>query len=200
MQMSSKVTILAYIATYYALAFGLPLTILNYFLIGWENGYIDSFYIESWKIFVALLVVFSGLGNVCLAILRYRLGEKSLLGALLENFMWMPMFAVFFGGISFHLFLALCAHMFSINMEWGATAKEAVASNFFKEVPKIFKSFKWMYCFTIPMIGGMIYLGKFAPNGYEIDIVTAIVPLSVMLASHILLPFMLNPALMILKY
>ncbi|ELR08325.1 hypothetical protein GMDG_03120 [Pseudogymnoascus destructans 20631-21] len=200
MQMSSKTTILAYIATYYALAFGLPLTILNYFLIGWENGYIDSFYIESWKIFVALLVVFSGLGNVCLAILRYRLGEKSLLGALLENFMWMPMFAVFFGGISFHLFLALCAHMFSINMEWGATAKEAVASNFFKEVPKIFKSFKWMYAFTIPVVGGMIYLGKFAPAGYDISIVTAIVPLAVMLSSHILLPFMLNPALMILKY
>lgn len=137
MQLSSKVTILAYIATYYALAFGLPLTILNYFLIGWDNGYIDTFYIESWRIFVALLVVFSGLGNVCLAILRYRLGEKSLIGALLENFKWMPMFAIFFGGISFHLFLALCAHMFSINMEWGATAKEAEASNFFKEVPKV---------------------------------------------------------------
>lgn len=200
MQMSSKVTILAYITTYYALAFGLPLTILNYFLIGWENGYIDTFYIESWKIFVALLVVFSGLGNVCLAILRYRLGEKSLLGALVENFMWMPMFAIFFGGISFHLFLALCAHMFSINMEWGATAKEAVASNFFKEVPKIFRSFKWMYAFTIPLVGGMIYLGKFAPPGYEINTITAIVPLAVMLSSHILLPFALNPALMIFNY
>lgn len=200
MQLSSKITILAYIATYYALAFGLPLTILNYFLIGWNNGYIDTFYIESWRIFVALLVVFSGMGNVCLAILRYRLGERSLIGALLENFKWMPMFAVFFGGISFHLFLALCAHMFSINMEWGATAKEAVASNFFKEVPKIFKSFKWMYLFTIPVIGGMIYLGLFAPKGYEIAGITSTVPLAVMLSSHIILPFMLNPALMIFNY
>lgn len=200
MQMSSKVTILAYIATYYALAMGLPLTILNYFLIGWDNGYIDTFYIESWKIFVALLVVFSGLGNVCLAILRYRLGEKSLIGALLENFKWMPMFAIFFGGISFHLFMALGAHMFSINMEWGATAKEAEKSNFFKEVPKIFKSFKWMYMFCVPMVGGMIYLGLYAPPGWEITGITAVVPLAVMLSSHIILPFMLNPALMIFNY
>jgi len=118
MQMSSKITILGYIATYYALAFGLPLTLLNYLLVGWENGYLDKFYIESWKIFVALIVVFSGLGNVCLAVLRYRLGQRTLLSALWENFKWMPMFAIFFGGMSFHLFLALSAHMFSINMEW----------------------------------------------------------------------------------
>lgn len=118
MQMSSKITILGYIATYYALAFGLPLTFLNYLLVGWYNGYLDKFYIESWKIFVALIVVFSGLGNVCLAVLRYRLGQRTLISALWENFKWMPMFAIFFGGMSFHLFLALSAHMFSINMEW----------------------------------------------------------------------------------
>jgi hypothetical protein len=110
-QLSSKATIIGYIATYYALACGLPLTLLNYLLIGWFAGEIDKFYIESWKIFVVILIVFSGMGNVCLAVLRYRLGEKSLLGALVENFKWMPMFAIFFGGVSFHLFLALGAHM-----------------------------------------------------------------------------------------
>lgn len=201
MQLSSKVTILGYIATYYALAFGLPLTLLNYFLIGWNNGYIDKFYIDSWKIFVALLVVFSGLGNFCLAVLRYRLGEKSLISALIENFKWMPMFAIFFGGISFHLFLALAAHMFSINMEWGATAKEAEKSNFFKEVPKIFKNFWMMYAFVVPCIGGMIFLATpWAPRGWDITGITATVPLAVMLASHAILPFALNPALMIFNY
>ncbi len=167
---------------------GLPLTLLNYFLIGWYNGYIDKFYIESWKVFVALLVVFSGIGNVCLAILRYRLGEKQLLSALIENFKWMPMMAVFFGGLSFHLLLAILAHAFSIKMEWGATAKEAVKSNFFKEVPKILKSFKYMFIFCIGTIGGMVYLGCFAPSGWRIQGATATVPLAVMLVSHVLLP------------
>jgi hypothetical protein len=172
----------------YALAFGLPLTLLNYLLVGWYNGYLDKFYMESWKIFVGLVVVFSGLGNVCLAVLRYRLGEKTLIAALIENFKWMPMFAIFFGGMSFHLFLALFAHMFSIKMEWGATAKEAEASNFFKEVPKIFKSFKWMYIFVAICIVGMIYLGCFAPKGWQINGVTATLPMAVMLGSHVLLP------------
>jgi hypothetical protein len=207
MQLSSKFTILGYIATCkysashssifnhayrlivdYALAFGLPLTLLNYLLVGWYNGYLDKFYMESWKIFVGLVVVFSGLGNVCLAVLRYRLGEKTLIAALIENFKWMPMFAIFFGGMSFHLFLALFAHMFSIKMEWGATAKEAEASNFFKEVPKIFKSFKWMYIFVAICIVGMIYLGCFAPKGWQINGVTATLPMAVMLGSHVLLP------------
>lgn len=78
--------------------------------------------------------------------------------------------------------------MFSINMEWGATAKEAENSNFFQEMPKIFKSFKYMYMCTIPMVGAMIYFGCFAPRGWEIQGFTATVPLAVNLASHILLP------------
>ncbi|KAI2178668.1 hypothetical protein LOZ24_002042 [Ophidiomyces ophidiicola] len=47
--LSSKITILGYISSYYALASGFPLTILNYFLVGWFNGQLDKFYLESWK-------------------------------------------------------------------------------------------------------------------------------------------------------
>ncbi|EGD86461.2 uncharacterized protein TERG_08750 [Trichophyton rubrum CBS 118892] len=200
MQLSSKITILGYISSYYALASGFPLTILNYFLVGWFNGYLDKFYIESWKVLLSLIVVFSLLGNVTLAIIRSRLSEKSLWSALVENFKWMPMMAIFFGGVSFHLSLALLSHMFSIKMEWGATAKEKVDSNFFKEIPKIFKSFKWMYAVLIPLIGGMIYLGNFAPRGWEIKEVAAVVPMAVTLSLHALLPLLLNPSLMIFNY
>ncbi|KAA8646615.1 uncharacterized protein ATNIH1004_008048 [Aspergillus tanneri] len=148
----------------YAIASGFPLSILNYFLVGWFNGYLDKFYMESWKIFLSLIIVFSGFGNVTLAIIRYRLGEKSLGPALLENFKWMPMFAIFFGGLSFHLSRAILAHMFSINMQWGTTAKEKINSNFFKEMPKIFQTFKWLYAVLLPLVLGMIYLGCFAPG------------------------------------
>jgi hypothetical protein len=188
MQLSSKVTIIGYIATYYALASGLPLTLANYFLVGWFNGYLDSFYMESWQVFLGLLVVFGAAGNVCLAVLRYRLGERSFFGALWENFKWQPMFCIFFAGISFQMNLALLAQMFRINMEWGATAKELEASNFFKEVPRIFRTFKWMYMTVIPCIGGMIYLGCFAPKGWEIRGVTATVPLAMTLISHVIVP------------
>lgn len=49
MQLSSKVTIVGYISSYYALASAVPLGLLNYFLIGWMNGDTDLFYVESWK-------------------------------------------------------------------------------------------------------------------------------------------------------
>jgi hypothetical protein len=175
-QLSSKISICGYIFSYYAIASAVPLGAMNYFLVGWLNGELDKYYVESWNIFIVLIIVFNGMSNVCFAIMRFRIGEASLLGAFFENLKWMPFFCIFFGGISFHVLLAICSHMFSINMSWGATAKEKDNSNFFAELPKIWKRFKWMYMVMILMIGGMIYLGCFAPHGWEITGVTAVVP------------------------
>lgn len=127
-------------------------------------------------VFVTLIVVFNLMSNICFAVMRYRIGEAGLLQALLENLKWMPFFMIFFGGVSFHILLAICAHMFSIDMSWGATAKEKDNSNFFAELPKIWKRFKWMYMLMFAMIGGMIYLGNFAPHGWEINGLTAVLP------------------------
>lgn len=140
------------------------------------------------------------MSNISLAVLRYRLGERGLLQALVENFKWMPLFVIFFGGLSFHILMAIFAHMFSIDMNWGATAKEKDDSNFFKELPKIWSRFKWMYLLMIPLVGGMIYLGCFAPHGWEIKGFTSCVPMATIVISHMLLPFALNPALMVFNY
>ncbi|KAJ4292729.1 hypothetical protein N0V90_009392 [Kalmusia sp. IMI 367209] len=199
-QLSSKLSIIGYISSYYAIGAAVPLAIINYFLVGWFNGDLDKFYMESWKIFLSLVIIFNAMSNVALAILRYRLGEKALLSSLLENFRWMPFFVIFFGGLSFHIAMAICAHMFSIDMNWGATAKEKDDSNFFKEMPKIFSRFKWMFMVMIPMTGFMIYFGCFAPHGWEIDGFTTTVPMVMTIVSHILFPFALNPSLMVFNY
>jgi Na+/H+ antiporter NhaC len=128
------------------------------------------------------------------------MGEQNILASVLENIKWMPMFAIFFGGLSFHLSLAILAHMFGIDMQWGATNKEKENSNFFKEIPKIINSFKWLFVIMILCISMMIYLGYYAPRGWEIKGVTAVVPLAMSIISHILLPFVLNPSLMIFNY
>jgi hypothetical protein len=80
-RITSKITILAYIGTYYAIGAAWILTLLNYFLIGWFNGYLDHYYLDSFRVYFSLVIVFSALGNTALAILRYRLSEKSLLGS-----------------------------------------------------------------------------------------------------------------------
>ena len=136
---TSKVTIISYIGTYYAIGAAWIMTAVNYFLMGWFNGYLDKYYIDSWKVWFSIIIIFNGLGNVALAVMRYRIGERSLLWALFENFKWTIMLAIFLGGLSLHVSQALLSHMFEINMTWGATSKEAEFSNFFIEVPKVLK-------------------------------------------------------------
>lgn len=73
-------------------------------------------------------------------------------------------------------------------MEWTATAKELETSGFRIGLDKIFKDFKYMYMVIIPVTGGMIYFGIFAPRGYLITDFTAIVPLANQIGCHALLP------------
>src|SRR2546423_3279048 len=81
MPIHSKITILAYIGTYYAIGSTWILTLLNYCLVGWFNDYLDHYYVDSFKIYFSIVMVFAGLGNFALAILRYRTEERSLFGS-----------------------------------------------------------------------------------------------------------------------
>ncbi|KAM0255811.1 hypothetical protein ACHAQJ_005398 [Trichoderma viride] len=195
---TSKITVISYIGTYYAIGAAWILTAVNYFIMGWFNGYLDKYYIDSWQVWFSIIIVFNGLGNVALAVMRYRVGERGLLYALFENFMWTLMLAIFLGGLSLHVSQALLAHMFEINMTWGATSKEAEFSNFFIEVPKVLKKFKFSMIFSLVFIVGMILLAQapFVPYDWQIKDFVAILPMATVAASHFLLPLVLNPALM----
>lgn len=198
--LSSKISVLSYMCSYFALGSALLLTCINYFLIGWIRDELASSYLTSWNVFLALIVVFNGAGPIALGILRYRVGERSLLGAIFENYKWMPLMTIFFGGISWHISLALLAHLFHIDMQWGSTSKEKVDSNFFQEIPKIFKTFWSMYVFIFIMVGVMVYLGVFASPDWAITDFSAIVPLALNLVFHAISPLALNPSLMVFNY
>ncbi|KAJ4298359.1 hypothetical protein N0V88_003388 [Collariella sp. IMI 366227] len=195
---TSKITVVSYIGTYYAIAAAWIMTSVNYFLIGWFNGYLDKYYIDSWQVWFSIIIVFNGLGNIALAVMRYRVGERNILYALFENFKWTFLLAIFLGGLSLHVSQALLAHMFEIDMTWGATSKEAEFSNFFIEVPKVLKKFKFSMIFASLFIAGMIILAvaPFIPYSWHITDFVAILPMATVAASHLLLPLALNPALM----
>ncbi|OAP55210.1 hypothetical protein AYL99_10910 [Fonsecaea erecta] len=197
---TSKVTIISYIGTYYAIGAAWIMTLANYFAIGWFNGYLDKYYIDSWKVWFSIVIVFNGLGNIALAVMRYRIGQKPFIPALLENFKWIIMLSIFLGGLSLHVSQALLAHMFEVDMTWGATSKEAEFSNFFIEVPKVVRKFKFSIAFALIGIVGMAILatnpGGYIPFDWVIDDFIAILPMSTVTASHLLLPIVLNPALM----
>lgn len=197
---SSKISILAYMCSYYALGSALFLTSLNYFLVGWFRDDLATCYLTSWNVFLSLVVVFNASGPISLAVVRYRTGEKPLLKALWENWKWMPMMTVFFGGISFHISNALLAHLLHIDMQWGSTSKEKEDSNFFQEMPRIFKTFKYMYLLLLSLVGAMVYLGFFAPADWAITDFTVIIPLALNVGMHALVPLVLNPSLMVFNY
>lgn len=211
---TSKITILAYIFTYYAIAAALPLAIVNYLMVGWLQDSIDQFYLASWKIFVGMLVVFNGLvrlsqpccplsvccetkanqvqSPIAFAAIRHRLGQKKFFPSLWETLKWTPLFVLFFGGLSFHLSKALLCHFFGIHMEWTSTAKELEATGFFIGMDKIAKDFKYMYVVVTAVAGGMIYLGIYADRGYTITDFTVIVPLANQIGCHFFLPLALG--------
>lgn len=196
MPLGSKFTIMAYIGTYFALGSSWMLTLLNYFLVGWFNGWLDHYYLDSFRVYFAIIIVFSLAGNVALAILRYRLGEKSLIGGFLENMSWVPLLFIFLGGVSLHVSQALLSHLFSIDMTWGATSKEAEDTTFFEEIPRVLKNFKFTFLFCFLCIAMMVLLATIAPPFWRIDSIIAIYPLSAVVFGHFFLPVALNPGLM----
>ncbi|KAF2707819.1 hypothetical protein K504DRAFT_435857 [Pleomassaria siparia CBS 279.74] len=199
MPLPSKITILAYIGTYYALGSAWLLTVTNYFLIGWFNGFLDHYYVDSFKIYFAIIVVFTALGNISLAWLRYRL-EGHLLRNLLTNFKWVPLLVIFLGGVSLHISQALLSHMFGYDMQWGATAKEVENVTFFEEIPRVIKRFKYTFVFCIVMTATIVVLATVVPFQWRIEFFTPIWPLACCILSHFLLPIVLNPNLMLFTW
>ncbi|KAL1887207.1 hypothetical protein Sste5346_010361 [Sporothrix stenoceras] len=196
MAVGSKVTILAYIGTYYAIGYAWFGTLCNYFLIGWLDGHLDHFYMDSWHVWVALVVVFSIAGNVALAVARYRDTGKSLLNELWICARWIPLLFIFLGGISMHVSQAILCHLFSINMSWGATAKEVSDTSFFIELPIIARRFKYVFAYCIAVTILLICGVYVFPYLWRITQLVAIFPLAVMIGCHFTLPVLLNPALM----
>jgi len=120
---ASKFTIMAYIGTYYAIGSAWIMLMLNYFLTGWCSAALDQYYLSSFGVFVTVIAVFTVAGPIMNAILKYRCKMNSFVDALVENYMWVPMFVIFFGGLSMHISYALLCYLFSVDLQWGATAK-----------------------------------------------------------------------------
>ena len=192
---------------------------MNYLLLGWAAD-VDGFYLHSFEIWLACMVVFPGAGNLGFTLLEYRLGLRPLLESLIENLAWVPFLCVppllaschitdklrsffFFGGLSIHLSQALLAHLFSYNITWGATKKEVEKSNFWLEVPKIMRRFWLALVVSVLVAVAMgILATDLVPRGWQIlGIDWAVVfPIAITIGCHVLYPVVLNPWLMIFSY
>ncbi|KAL2670060.1 hypothetical protein Neosp_014941 [[Neocosmospora] mangrovei] len=198
MPITSKVTITAYIFTYYAIASGLFLTTANYIIIGLFPDELDHLYMPSWGIWLSLVVVFNGLGSLAFSMVRHQLKEEVFWRALLQAIKWLPFLIIYFGGISMNCAKALICHAFSINIEWASTAKEPGPSGFFIGLDKMIDSFKYTWLLCVALAAMMIYFAVGAPWGYTITpgphstAMVAIVPLAIQISSAFFLPLTLG--------
>ncbi|KAF8954800.1 glycosyl transferase family group 2-domain-containing protein [Flammula alnicola] len=197
-----KISMLAYMFSYYGIAGSITISLINYVLLGFQFP-VDGFFMHSFEIFLATTVVFWGSGTLGYTLLEYRLGHKKLLYAFFENLMWIPFFFFFFGGLSIPVTQAIFAHLFSYNIQWSATIKEVERSNFFKEIPKIARRFWFPMLMSVVIMAGMIICATpLVPFVWRVDGAAwaVILPLSLSVACHILFPIVLNPWLMVFSY
>lgn len=86
---------------------------------------------------------------------------------------------------------AILAHLFSYNISWSATVKEVESSNFFREVPRIWKRYYPTFIVCGGLIGAMIVLSlNIVPRAFVVNGKTwaVIVPLAMQCGAHILFP------------
>ncbi|KAF9022359.1 hypothetical protein BDZ89DRAFT_1163305 [Hymenopellis radicata] len=197
-----KIGMMSYMFSYYGIAAATVGSIINYLILGLAPR-LDQFYLHSFEILLACVVVFPALGNLGFTLLEYRVGHRKLFGALYENLRWVPFFVFFFGGLSIHLSTALLAHLFSYDMTWGSTGKEVEKSTFWIEVPRILKGFwlSFVICFSL-IIMVIVFTSDIVPVEWQIAgwQFALVIPLSLVVGCHILLPIVLNPWLMKFSY
>lgn len=189
----SKFTMLAYMGTYYAIASWWVLALINYFILGWYNVKITNLYQSAFKILLSTLVIFNIVTPVVNAVFRFRTRSGNLFAALWDNFKYITILAVFFGGLSMHLSKPLLYHLFEIPISWSATAKTLENSHFFKEIPMIWRRYKYYYAVWILMVIGIIAIAIAVPVTWRINDLLTILPLAFMVGCHILSIIVLNP-------
>ena len=120
---------------------------------------------------------------------------------MITNYKWLPLLTIFLGGISLHVSQALLCHMFSIDVTWGATAKEVdKTTTFVKEWKKLFRKFRGTFFFCFAVVVLMIAFARIVPPLWRINEHNATIPLAVLVVMHFLMPVALNPGLMMLRW
>lgn len=90
-----KLSMMSYMFSYYGIAASATLSIVNYFLLGMALD-VDGYYMHSFEILLAVIVVFPAAGNAAFSVFEYRIGKRDFCSALFENFIYVPFLYGFF--------------------------------------------------------------------------------------------------------
>lgn len=85
-------------------------------------------------------------------------------------------------------------------MSFGATCKEVVLTNFFKELKLTVYTYRVMYIVMFIILVMMGVMMCVVDSEYRIHDLWAVFPLATCVAGHILTPLLLNPVLMRINF
>ncbi|GAA5902502.1 hypothetical protein JCM6882_002769 [Rhodosporidiobolus microsporus] len=197
----TKVSSAAYIASYWAIAVAPPMTLAYYLLSGWLAFELSAAFTPSFGTLISVIVVFAGGGTAATISSRYRSQAVPLRQALVEGITNIPYGFLFFSGLPLSVMTALCAHITSYNMTWGATQKDLETPSIQEELPAVLKR-RWLnFLLSGLTIAGVAVLATdFIPLQWRISSFTIMFPLLWLACGHFLYPLLLNPAITLFKF
>eukprot|EP00298_Acanthocystis_sp_HF-20_P005249 c15487_g1_i1.p1 GENE.c15487_g1_i1~~c15487_g1_i1.p1 ORF type:complete len:785 (+),score=267.65 c15487_g1_i1:100-2355(+) len=191
----SKISMTSYLGSYFAMAFGV--WGLWFSIILWvffPDTAKDLKVVSALDILLTTIVIFAGFGTFCTAVCKSRLSPENT--ANFWTFFWkevkmIPLMALFWGGLPWHLFVAVSKFFLGLRMTWGTTTKELKdSSDSWRELRAIFQRYLGMFLAMLVMLLAWIFVVFFVggnPTKYTV------VPFVMFFACHVLSPFLLNP-------
>ncbi|CDU25157.1 uncharacterized protein SPSC_04991 [Sporisorium scitamineum] len=184
----------SYNFSYWAIASATPLTMVYFFVHGFFSPTLDGAFLPSFQSWLSVLFVFCVGGLFGHVIFKVRAGKATLYRAVLDHIKWIPAFSAFFAELSYHVLLALMAHITGYDMTWSATVKDVTESNFWKEIPAMLRRFWHCYLVMLSFMAAVIiFSSPLVPLKWRIEGFTVFWPPVVLISSHVLYPLVLNP-------
>lgn len=196
-EFTSKLGIISYLFTYIAIAMGLPLSYINYFILGWFYNYVDT---KVLPVYIAIQVslLFSGFGTLANSIFKARVLRKDAINVLWYNLVQTPFYFLFFGSIPYHISHMMIKYFAAYeNISWGSTKKEVSYSSRKDALIATLLEFKYMYTlFALTIIMVIILGSTIVPQNWRITQYNALTPILSTSIVHMIGPILLNPYIM----
>ncbi|SNX86117.1 uncharacterized protein MEPE_04826 [Melanopsichium pennsylvanicum] len=195
--LAQKVTVSSYMFSYYALALSLPFAVAMFIVTGLFGNVTEKYIVDSFKIWLSILVIFSAAGTVARLLCFLRSREGGFWYALKRQFVYFWPLIVFFSGLPYHILLAILAHPIEYNMTWAATQKDVQETSLLDEVKEIFSRYWHCYLVMLSFLAVMLLFGtnllsqEFCIYGFNLYW-----PGAITIAGHVLYPILLSPVFM----
>ncbi|SJX63876.1 uncharacterized protein SRS1_21040 [Sporisorium reilianum f. sp. reilianum] len=195
--LAQKITVSSYMFSYYALAMSLPFAVAMFIVVGLFENVTQQYIVDSFKIWLSILVVFSAAGTAARLLYFLRSREGGFLNALKRQCVYFWPLVVFFSGLPYHILLATLAHPIEYNMTWAATQKDVQETSLLDEVKEIASRYWHCYLVMLSFVALMLLFGtnllsqEFCIYGFNLYW-----PGAITVFGHVFYPILLSPVFM----